>query len=280
MDPLLVSARFAGFVVLMLLFGIAAQWAFAPRGPRKVLAALAGAGILLSAFGLLVLTAEMAGSGIQAIDPETLRMVMTETSVGWSFVVRLAALAVAFLLLGWPGQAGRVRRGAVALATGGAVATLAWAGHAVMLDGFAGWVQLVADIVHLLAAALWIGAIGWFLMALVTSADHARDALERFATTGTVLVAVLVATGAINGWMLLGDVPTGTILYEAYGRLLLVKMALFGAMLLVAARNRWRLVPALPGGRGALTRSLLLELALGVIVLAAVAWLGTLSPSG
>jgi len=73
-----------------------------------------------------------------------------------------------------------------------------------------------------------------------------------------------------------------------YTQVLLVKLAMFVAMLSLAAANRFRLTPKLAAALnstselraavGALRTSLLAETALAILVLAAVAWLGTLSP--
>lgn len=44
-----------------------------------------------------------------------------------------------------------------------AVATLVWSGHAGVTEGAAGTVHRISDILHMIAAAVWIGAIGAFL---------------------------------------------------------------------------------------------------------------------
>ena len=72
-----------------------------------------------------------------------------------------------------------------------------------------------------------------------------------------------------------------------YGRLLLAKLALFGAMLGLAAINRWRLTPALAAAgsdAGAwpaerrIRLSIMLETTAAILILVLVAWLGTLDP--
>ena len=72
-----------------------------------------------------------------------------------------------------------------------------------------------------------------------------------------------------------------------YGQLLLIKLALFAAMLMLAGVNRWRLTPAhgaaiangnpVPALRG-LRQSLVLETFTVLTILAVVDWLGTLEP--
>jgi putative copper resistance protein D len=95
------------------------------------------------------------------------------------------------------------------------------------------------------------------------------------------VVAVLLLTGILNPGFL---ASIGTI----YGQVLWAKLALFSAMLLLAAANRFwltaRLGVALESGTQAqsatstLKASILAETALAALVLLAVGWLGTLAP--
>ena len=84
--------------------------------------------------------------------------------------------------------------------------------------------------------------------------------------------------GIVSSFNLL-DSPRDLIA-SGYGRLLSVKIALFAAMVAVAAVNRFRLSPRLPrsGALAALIRNSLAETALGLGVVAAVALLGTMEP--
>ncbi|WP_315760457.1 CopD family protein [Sphingomonas sp. Y38-1Y] len=75
--------------------------------------------------------------------------------------------------------------------------------------------------------------------------------------------------------------------FTLYGQLLLAKLGAFAAMVGLASLNRFRLTPALGSVAssgaarreiGALRLSLAFEAALGIAVLALVAWLGTLEP--
>jgi putative copper resistance protein D len=104
---------------------------------------------------------------------------------------------------------------------------------------------------------------------------------------GLAAVLLLVATGAINSWFLVGSVDR--LITTPYGGLLSAKLALFAGMVGLAAGNRLRHVPALARGlsegedprivlhrlRGHITA----ELILGVFVLAAVAAMGAISPA-
>src|SRR5690606_31556191 len=92
-----------------------------------------------------------------------------------------------------------------------ALGTLAWSGHGAAGEGNAGWVQLAADLVHLLAAGAWLSAIAAFFTlvagkAVTADIQRVRIAalcLRGFAITGTVLVGLLLATGIGNGIFLI-----------------------------------------------------------------------------
>ncbi len=117
-------------------------------------------------------------------------------------------------------------------------------------------------------------------------ADLARETTRRFSVLGLVSVGTLVATGAVNTWFLAGTVPA--LLGTTYGKLLLVKIVLFTAMLCLAAVNRVRLTPLLsnpPNGTSgaihalrALQRNSLTELGLGIVIVFIVGALGTIPP--
>lgn len=274
-----VALRFALFADLLVLVGLAGFTAVhAPRRAR-VLAVLAVAGLSLSAAGLIALAAAMAGTAITQIDRATIVMLVTGTAVGAAWIVRTATLIAATAFARQPLM--------VALFAAVALATLAWSGHGAMDDGARGWLHCAVDIVHLLAAAGWIGVLVALLLLLArppASEQVARTAaiLHGFATTGSLLVAALVASGIVNVALLLGWPSFATLAGTLYGRLLLAKLALFAAMLTLASLNRFRLTPALAQEPArawrALRRSIAAETACGVMIVALVAWLGTLAP--
>jgi len=277
-------------------------FAWRPEGRKGVLVAPwpralligASAGLLVaSAVGLFLQIAVMAGSIAGALDPGAVTAVITGMGLGKSALVRAGVAAVALLIacLAKPG------RGLwISLATLGAlaVASFPWMGHGAATEGAEGWAHLAADVVHGWAAAVWIGALAGFLVFLraarltpdLTVILH--GGLHRFSGVGTLLVAILVATGLINSWFLVGLDQISGLWTTDYGRLLLLKIALFTGMLGLAAANRFRHTPALalelstprakPAELGALRRSVLLEALLGFAILALVAWFGTLPP--
>jgi putative copper resistance protein D len=112
--------------------------------------------------------------------------------------------------------------------------------------------------------------------------------LDRFSGIGPAVVAVLVLTGLVNSWFLVGLAQWQALFTTAYGIALTAKLGLFAGMLLLAAANRYRLSPKLRADveRGAspatslrkLRVSILTETTLSILILAAVALLGTWEP--
>ena len=303
-DHLAIIIRFALYADLLVLFGwaafglqnrLAVARKFVAGGSlRRWVAIAALAGLLLSAAGLAGTTAAMAGLAIPDLDLDTVRTVVVGTSFGTAFLLRCLTLTLALLASIFIREPVRSLM-IIAPASGIAAASLAWGGHAVMDENAAGWTHLIADIFHLLAAGLWVGALAGLVLLLFRSSramdqDHlslSHRALARFAPTGTFIVAVITVSGLVNAWMLVGPSNISVMWTTEYGLVLLAKLGLFGLMLGLAAMNRFLLTPGLSNAIDnrdhqkaihGLRRSLALETGSAVSILALVAWLGTLEP--
>ena len=268
--------------------------ALASRWARPMLIASAAAVLGADILGLLAQTIVLAGSVQDGLKFDALSSVITDMSFGKSSLVR-AATAVLFIVaftFTKPSQRGWWF---ATLAGGVVCASFAWMGHGAATEGAGGLLHLSSDIFHTLAAAVWIGALVAFLILLLTDgrqSDVEREALHRalhgFSGVGSGLVAVLVATGLINSWFVIGLAGILRLWTTAYGQLLTLKIILFLGMVGLAAANRFHLTPRLRGAldarsptRGAiaaLRRSLVLETGISIAVLALVAWFGTLAP--
>jgi uncharacterized membrane protein len=154
-------------------------------------------------------------------------------------------------------------------------------------------VNLVAQWLHLLAAGVWAGGLVWLLAGLLSRSRKPSQpeattgsgmvdrvqAVTRFSRLALPVVGVLAVTG-LNRALDLAGGWTG-LLETGFGRVLDLKVLLFGGLLVLAARNRYRLLPALAGpqGRlGALRRSVTAEIGLVTAVLLAAALLTQLPP--
>lgn len=275
--------RFAAHLDLLLLFGLAAYPLHARGAAHRPgwLVALSLGGLAASLLAFAAMAAAMTGLTIATLDRDMLAMIAFETDPGRAFLGRTAALALA--------AAFARRPGAAASCAAIALASLAWSGHAAMHEGIAGTAHRIADIVHLLAAGAWTGALVILLaMTMDPSIETGRlhDALSRFGFVGSVLVGSIVLTGLANLWLVVGADGLIRLPDTSYGRLLGLKLTAFVAMLALAAGNRWRLTPRLRDAaregraRIALRASIACETACAVGIVAAVAILGALSPLG
>jgi copper transport protein len=145
------------------------------------------------------------------------------------------------------------------------------AGHA--LDRGRPWFAVVADVLHVTAASLWLGGLVALALAL-RSPDDRRGTVQRFSTIALVSVLVLTATGVTRAITELDSISQ--LWSTGYGRVLIVKSALLAVLVGLGWVNRYRLLPrwSLHG----LRRSVAAELALFAVLAGAVALLTDLRP--
>jgi putative copper resistance protein D len=302
-DSANVVLRFVLYVDLMLLFGVALFGLYSFKGQerlsgtvlplRRLLTATAGLGALLSIAGMVLMVRAMSGeSDITELRPH-LEMMLFETDVGMAWAVRMIALAVAGLAVMLNPRAPGISLVIAATAGGIALASQAWSGHGAMDEGSRRYWHFTADILHLLVAGAWLGALlAIGLMAQIRALQtevHIRllaRAVKRFELVGALIVAIITVTGVVNYLFIVGPQLDGVLLSH-YGMLLAIKVLLFAGMLVLAALNRFQLGPLLERtlregqhrmAVHALRRSVLVEMAAAVLIVAVVAWLGTLSP--
>lgn len=304
-DPLLVTIRFALFAILMVTVGLAAFNIYALERSERNESALFYAritfrvltllGVVASVIGMLMVAAAMDGVGILSVRGEMIWMLLSETDIGTAGIVRICALVLALSLCLTNSLAPTALSASVGMLASVALASLVWTGHAGATEGAIGALHRVSDIVHMIAAALWLGGIAGFAMLLRKPADGlwgnrlfiAHRSLDHFSKVGTVAVALIVITGLINSYILVGPDRIRLLFTTTYGQLLLAKIGLVGLMLALAAQNRWRLTPQLAidlksgstvDSVAALRRSMVLEGGAALLILGVVSWLGLLEP--
>jgi putative copper resistance protein D len=101
-----------------------------------------------------------------------------------------------------------------------------------------------AIVVHILAAALWCGLLVAIAMTVSHRGQWARI-LPRFSGLAVVCVAVLLVAGSAGALVTMPGVSA--LLLTGYGRVLLAKIVVAGALVLLARSNRTRWLPALTG---------------------------------
>jgi putative copper resistance protein D len=308
-DPVLATVRSVHFAATLLLEGMVV-FRFAVLQPGiQAAESLAGVmqrpflrsatilawltAVLSGAAWLLVLSGEIAGtSPFEALRQGIDWTVLTRTQFGEVWQLRGLMALVGILCLA---AVDRAKPGAnwigilLLVSTLAFSGSLAWSGHGAATVGAIGHLHLASDILHLIVAGMWVGGLLPFALVLhrlmrdPTSAIATSIVTRRFSSLALVSVAVLIATGIVNTWVLVGDVSAlaGTL----YGWLLSAKIGLFLLMLGFAAVNRIYLMPRLASNRNAkqsAVRRLVVhsacEVVLGLAVIAIVGVLGTLPP--
>jgi putative copper resistance protein D len=235
--------------------------------------------------------ANMSGlPAMRAFSTTAWQMVLFETKFGrvWQLRLGLIVLALALVALGLAQvQARHALIMAVFLVSIVLLVSLAWISHAA-----AARVQplgLVGDALHLCAAGVWIGG----LLPLAIFLTRARASLSlgeqdllvlrRFSTLSLTCVGVLIVSGISNSWLLVGSI--NALLTTRYGWLLLAKLAAFGILVCLGARNRFVIKtklttsPVGPGLLAQLRRNVICETCLGLAVVMIVACLGVTPPA-
>jgi copper resistance protein D len=313
MDDPLIYARAIHFAATITAAGAIFFWAFiaqpafsnaeiGARAPAIVRAGLAwmvwialAVAVLSGAAWFVVVAQSMSENSFAELFSEgVLWTVLLQTGFGRDWLARLVlACLLAAILAAFSQRRGKrpVADAFAVVLAGGLAGTLAFAGHAVGAEGSEGIVHPATDFLHLVAAAAWVGMLLPLTLLLAAAARDkasvgaAYPAIHRFSNVGLVTVGVLLVTGIINTLYLAGSIPALT--ETDYGRLLLIKVALFLVMVAIAAINRQILTPRLIGtgsaaanreALGRLRRNAAIEAGLGAIIIVIVAVLGVTPP--
>ena len=183
-----------------------------------------------------------AGRAAGGVSPADLSDFLLANLTGLARVAVVALIALAALLA-------RRRPALAAGAVAGSLGALVASGHANSAPSRG--LALIADWAHLLGAAVWIGGIALIVLAwapAVRRGAPARLALTRhvlapFGRVALPAFCVVVVAGVVNAAVELGAVAD--LWQTAYGRVLLVKIGLVGAIAAVAYGHARRLRPRL-----------------------------------
>lgn len=188
------------------------------------------------------------------------------TSAGPALLVAIAAMLLALVAL----RSAWYARALAIIALVGVGLSLAMTGHAATAPPEA--LTRPAIFLHGLGVTIWIGALAP-LVALVSKPTTATlPVVNRFSRIAALAVGVLALTGLALAIVQL-EKPVALV-ETRYGLILSIKLALVTGLLALAALNRFRLTPALArdeSGTPALKRSILLEGAIALAILAVVA---------
>jgi copper transport protein len=242
---------------------------------RRLMRQAAWVGIGASLLAVPLFAAESTGLGIGAFGSAAAMRDAVTSSVGQAGLVRIVGL-VAVLVSAAPAVNG------VITAIGGTVALAAElvTGHTRTQAPLA--VIMGADIVHVVAAAVWLA--GLVALAAVIRGGEADDRevgrlTAMFSSLAAWTVLALTAAGVAMAWVTVRAV--GALFSTAYGWTLVAKVAVVAGVLAVAAFNRRTLVPAVVAGQGRerLGRTVRIEVIGIVVVLALTSGLVALRPA-
>jgi putative copper resistance protein D len=262
---------------------------------RRVILIAASITLFGAVIWVMAETVSMSGETSDAINPTALWTVLWETRFGLACFARIglltlslvACLAIIRLKMLWVVQT---------ILGGAMTVSFAWTGHGAVEMVKTGGIHLGGDLLHLLAAGIWIGAlVPLTILALhakrsraVEDAQALQFALDRFSAIGVWVVTSIVLSGIVNTWFLIGPLHWRETFTTEYGIVLIVKLGLFGLMLSLAALNRYRMTAALSVAidrqssmqppLSTLRTTILTETTLALLVLLAVSLLGTLAP--
>lgn len=174
----------------------------------------------------------------------------------------------------------------------------AWVAGGILLAGItlashaigSGPLAVMADWIHLVAVAVWIGGLGALLVVLGAASTADRALLAQilvvpFSTAAGICLAVVALTGLYSAWI---HVPSlQAFVATLYGRALLIKLLVVVPLVAVGAFNRFVIRPRLEVARahevhpimGRFTRLISSEIALGATVLLVVAVLSITPPA-
>jgi copper transport protein len=290
-DVLLAAGRFASYTGIAALTGtLAAAVILAPSvlNRRRLTNVLFAAGDLAMVGTIAMICAQANLIGGSFVDWSA---VFTTRSGLW-WLARLVIVASITLLVPWRRLLDR-RPVQVAAAVTSLVlfAVVAAGGHSV--SGRWIGVAFAATVVHLAAMALWLG--GLVLIVVVVERSSVFSTARRFSPLALSAVALLAVTGIFNGARQVGGLDG--LSDSSYGRWLIVKLAVVGVVVGMAAVSRWivnhsspLIVSAQPASVGAaaatplsndelpLRRTLVIEVVGMVVILAATAGLTGATP--
>lgn len=291
MDEALVLSRLLHFTATFLLLGISAfLWKIAPGSlagrletQLRPLLRLSLVVAVVTALSWLVLVAWSMGEGLAELGQAGLmQTVLLDTGFGHAWLVRLGLIALLIATVALSQDYGSF---AMVAASALVVASLGPVGHAAMESGVMAVLHAFNHAAHLTTAGLWVGGLVPLAAVLGQGRTSGEDgaalnALRRFSGVGHAIVALVVATGAINTWFILGGWPINV--ESRYQAMLLAKIGVVVVMTLLAIINRYVLLPRFEGSRRVprlLYCNTLVEVFLGFLAIGLVSYFATVEPA-
>ena len=293
-SPAYVVVRWIGFMALLAVIGAVVfqlvvlplytrhadaatleEFSAGARGRSASLGTTAAAILVVAAVVRLYAQSYAMHGAAESTNPSLVGALLFQTVWGWGWLVQVVGAVAAFVAFrslrrgrGW--GTGLVLVAALALA-----ATPALSGHAVSVSRLRP-LAITADTLHVVGAAGWLGSLLFLLMAGIPAAfalgegrrgRAVADLVNAFSPTALIFAGLASVTGLFSAWLHLESFPN--VWGSAYGRVLLLKLAILSIVAATGGYNWLRVRPALGGDDGAarIRRSSTIEVGVAIAVL-------------
>ena len=267
--------RLLGFLGLILLIGcVSLLWRSPLLGNARVRKSLrySSVSVAVSSLGLLLMQGPYtAGKSWGSLFDSFLIGEVMQTRLGLALFIRvICAFAWGFIAFTASASVSRRWRIGVIATAVITIATYAASGH--QSAGTLPGIFVPLDMIHLAAISTWVGAL--LALAVVSKDNNVENEAKRFSQMATWSMPVVVVTGVVQGLHLLGGIST--ITQTNFGKLLLLKTLLVGAVVVFGSKARAKLQL---GGFSSIAKIIRWESTLVVLVLAVTSLMVAQSPN-
>ena len=269
------ALRLLGFLALILLIGcVSLLWRSPLLGNARVRKTLqySSVSIAVSSLGLLLMQGPYtAGKSWGSLLDSFLIGEVMQTRLGLALLIR-AICAFAWGVIATTASTSVSRRWRISVIATAifTITTYAASGH--QSAGTLPGIFVPLDMIHLAAISTWVGAL--LALAVVSKGNNVENEAKRFSQMATWSMPVVVVTGVVQGLHLIGGIST--ITQSSFGKLLLLKTLLVGAVVVFGSKARTTLQS---GSFSSITKIIRWESTLVVLVLAVTSLMVAQSPN-
>lgn len=267
--------RLLGFLGLLLLIGcVSLLWRSPLLGNARIGKTLrySSVSIAVSSLGLLLMQGPYtAGKSWGSLFDSFLIGEVMQTRLGLALFIR-AICAFAWGVIALTASASVSRRWRISVVTTAVITITTYAASGHQSAGTLPGIFVPLDMIHLVAISTWVGAL--LALAVVSKDNNVENEAKRFSQMATWSMPVVVVTGVVQGLHLLGGIST--ITQTHFGKLLLLKTLLVGAVVVFGSKARAKLQL---GSFSSIAKIIRRESALVVLVLAVTSLMVAQSPN-
>jgi putative copper resistance protein D len=237
-------------------------------------------GLITSLCGFIIQVGSFANNGISGMLDNNIISILLQTSVGSALTLQV----IGFIFIGFAYIASR-RKSTLPPYLQFILFMTAIIGGLCLLASFfqtghlaeAQLAGKIAISLHVLAMSSWIGSL-YPLWHVSRSADVllAQTSMKRFGELAIIIVGTLIACGFFISYFLLKHWQV--FISSNYGHGLMIKLILVSGLLLIAATNKFFIVPKLrqAGFSNRLSNAIIIEMIVGVLILSTTAVMTTI----